>query len=241
MSTPSRRPSSRSSALVKAACAGPRRPSTTTSRMRLSRSASSAWSATSVRSSSSTLSVSMRATSAATLPLPITTARSAERSNSSVAVVRVAVVPGHEVRGGPAARQVLPGDPQRLVGLGPGGVDHGRVVVHELGVRDVAADLHVAEEAAAALERLGVERRLQPLDLLVVGRHPAAQQPPRRGQPLEQVDLGVAVGPQQAGGGERPGGPGADDRHPRPRGRHQAAVRSIVLRPAKNCAFSSSA
>ena len=157
------------------------------------------------------------------------------------AVVRVAVVPGHEVRGGPAARHVLPGYPQRLVGLGPGGVDHGRVVIHQLEVRDVAADLHVAEEAAAALERLSVERVLQALYLLVVGRHPAAQQPPRRGQPLEQVDLGIAVRPQQAGGGECSGRPGADDRDPRSRAVHQVAVRSIVLRPAKNCALSSSA
>ena len=37
-------------------------------------------------------------------------------------------------------------------------------------------------------------------------------------------------GPQQAGGGERPGRPGADDRHPRSRAGHQAAVRSAVLR-----------
>jgi hypothetical protein len=108
-------------------------------------------------------------------------------------------------------------------------------------VRDVGADLHVAEEAAAALERLSVEGRLEALYLLVVGRHPAAQQPPRRGEALEQVDLGIAVGPQQAGGCECSGRPGADDRHPRFRCGHQVAVRAIVLRPAKNCALSSSA
>ena len=80
--TPSRRPSSRSSALVNAACAGPRRPSTTTSSIALARRASSAWSAMSVCASSSGSRVRIRITSAATLPLPITTARRAERSNA---------------------------------------------------------------------------------------------------------------------------------------------------------------
>ena len=43
----------------------------------------SAWSAVSVIASSSGSSSSMRATSVATLPLPITTARWADRSNDS--------------------------------------------------------------------------------------------------------------------------------------------------------------
>ena len=96
------------------------------------------------------LSVSMRVTSAATLPLPITTAPRRREVELEVAVVRVAVVPGDELGGGPAAGQVLAGDPERLVGLRAGGVDHRRVVAHQLGVRDVDADLDVAEEAAAA-------------------------------------------------------------------------------------------
>src|SRR5918999_3452709 len=108
-------------------------------------------------------------------------------------------------------------------------------------MRDVDTDLHVAEQAAAALKRLPVERVLQALYLLVVGGHPAAQQPPRSGQPLEQVDLRVAAGPQQARCGVRPGGPGADDCHSRPGAGHQAAVRSAVLCSAKNSALSASA
>ena len=75
-------PSSRTSGLVKAACAGPRRPSTTISSTPDEDNASIAWSAVSVLSSSARGSASILATSVATLPLPITTARLAERSKS---------------------------------------------------------------------------------------------------------------------------------------------------------------
>ena len=103
-------------------------------------------------------------------------------------VVGMAVVPGDEFGRGPAARQVLARDSERLVGLCAGGVDDGGVVLHQLGVRDVHADLDVAEEAAAAPEGLAVECLVQALDLLVVRRHAAAQQSPRGGQALEEVD-----------------------------------------------------
>ena len=47
-------------------------------------------------------------------------------------------------------------------------------MAHELGVREVDADVDVAEEAHAARERLPVEGVLQALDLLVVwGNAPA--------------------------------------------------------------------
>ncbi len=75
-------PSSRTSGFVNAACAGPRRPTTTISSIPEPASASIAWSAVSVMSSSARGRASIRATSAATLPLPITTARLTERSNS---------------------------------------------------------------------------------------------------------------------------------------------------------------
>jgi hypothetical protein len=155
-----------------------------------------------------------------------------------VGVVRVAVVPGDELRGGEAPRQVLSRDPERLVRLGPGRVDHGVVVLQQLAVGDVAADLDVAEEAAPAPDGLGVEAVLEALDLLVVGRHPAAQQAPRRRQPLEQVDLRVAAHAQERRGRERAGGSGPDDRDPRAA---HAAVRSAVPSSAKNSALRSSA
>ena len=66
--------------VVNEACAAPRRPSTTTSRILLWRSLSSAWSAMSVLPKASGETTSMRVTSIATLPLPTTTARSQDRS-----------------------------------------------------------------------------------------------------------------------------------------------------------------
>ena len=82
-STPVISPSSRSSGFVNAACSGPRRPSRITSDTLASDSGPIAWSAVSVSASSPGSSSSMRATSIATLPLPITTARSALRSKLS--------------------------------------------------------------------------------------------------------------------------------------------------------------
>ncbi len=78
-------PSSLISGLVKAAWAGPRRPSTTISRTFFASRTSIAWSAVSVWRSSWSVRASIRATSIATLPLPITTARSQERSKCSSA------------------------------------------------------------------------------------------------------------------------------------------------------------
>ena len=83
-STPSRRPSSRSSALVNAACAGPAAAEhddllDAALAQRLERVIGDVGALQLARRSS----VSMRVTSAATLPLPITTARRADRSNSS--------------------------------------------------------------------------------------------------------------------------------------------------------------
>src|SRR4029079_11223981 len=75
----------------------------------------------------------------------------------AVAEVGVAVVPGDELGGGMAPRQVLPRDPEVLVRLGAGRVHDGRVELGELGVLDVDADLDAADEAAAARERLALE------------------------------------------------------------------------------------
>ena len=107
-------------------------------------------------------------------------------------------------------------------------------------MRDVDAHLDVAEEAAAAAERLLVEGLVEALDLLVVGRHAGAQQPPRRGQPLEQVDLDVAARRSSRSAANAPAGPAPTIAT---RVGHQAAVRvrSAVLASAKNSAFSSSA
>ena len=82
-SAPASSPSSFSSGVVNAACAGPRRPSSTISRIPDSAIASIAGRWCRSAASSSGVSASIRATSSATFPLPTTTARSTDRSNSS--------------------------------------------------------------------------------------------------------------------------------------------------------------
>jgi hypothetical protein len=67
--------------------------------------------------------------------------------------------------------------------------------------------LDVAEEATRARERLAVEGVVQALDLLMVGRDAAAQQPPRRGEPLEEVDLRVAAARSRPAAAKAPAGP----------------------------------
>ncbi len=116
-SAPASSPSSPSSVDVHAACTGPRRPRTTISRIPEETIASIAASVVSVGASSSRVSASMRATSSATLPFPMTTARSCERSNSRLLEVGVAVVPGDELGRGPRAGELLARDPELAVGL----------------------------------------------------------------------------------------------------------------------------
>ena len=82
-SAPASSPISCSSGVVNAACAGPRRPTTTISRIGELAMAAIEASVASVGASSSWVSASIRATSSATFPFPITTTRSTARSNSS--------------------------------------------------------------------------------------------------------------------------------------------------------------
>ena len=74
-STPGTRVRARASERVKAACSGPRRATSTTSRTRYRRNAARACGAMSVRASVSGSAVRMRAMSTATLPLPMSTTR----------------------------------------------------------------------------------------------------------------------------------------------------------------------
>ena len=139
----------------------------------------------------------------------------AREVGDEVAVVGVAVVPADQLGGRQAPGQVLAGDPQRLVGARADRVDDRVVVAHEVLVGDVLADLDVAEEPAAGAHDLLVEELGERLDLLVVGRDAVAQQTPRRGQPLEDVDLGaLATRRSSLRGGVGAGGPGPDDRDP---------------------------
>ena len=126
--------------------------------------------------------------------------------------VGVAVVPGDERRGRPRAGQVLAGDAEPPVGLRADGVDDRVVEREQLLVRDVAADLDVAEEAEARPRRGLLERARDGLDVLVVGRDAEADEAPRRRQPVDQVDLDLRVlALQQRVGRVEPGRAGADD------------------------------
>ena len=228
-------PISRSSALVNAAWAGPRRPSTTTSSMpdaaqRLQR----------VLGGVGALQLGgLQREHAGHVRGHVAVADDhgapARQRRVQLAAVRVAVVPAHEIGGGQRAGQVLARDAQRLVGLGAHRVDDRVVVAHQVGVRDVRAHLDVAQEAAARAQHVAVEGLVQALDLVVVGRHAAAQQAPRGGQALVQVHLGAAADAQQPRGRERARRPGADDGHP------PVAHSRPTLRCSKNWAFRSSA
>jgi hypothetical protein len=125
--------------------------------------------------------------------------------------VGVAVVPGHEGGSGPRARQVLARDSQAPVRLGPEGVDDAVVERHQLLVGDVAPDLDVAEEPEAGCGRDLLEGARDGLDLGVVGGDAEADEPPGRGQPLEQVELCRRLGGQKVPGSVEAGRPGTDD------------------------------
>ena len=173
--------------------------------------ASIAASAVSVGASSSGVSASMRATSTATLPLPTTTAlgvrgRTASPWKSGWALYQATkAVAGHE------PGRSSPGNADAPVGLGADGVDDGVVEAGELGMVEIAADLDVAEKAKTRPLRDALEHARDRLDVRVVGRDAQAYEPPRRRQPVEQVDLDGGVGCQQLPGGIEPRRPRADD------------------------------
>ena len=154
--------------------------------------------------SSSRVSASMRATSAATLPLPITIARSQREVELEVAVVGMAVVPGDELGGGPAAGQVLAGDAHAPVGLGADRVDHRVVAGEQVLVGDVGAVLDVAEEAELGVGRGLLVDAADRLDVGVVGRDAAAHEAPRGGQPVVDVDLHTGRDATCSSAGGRP-------------------------------------
>ena len=154
-------------------------------------------------SSSSRVSASMRARSVATLPLPITTARSQERSNSSSAKSGWALYQATKAVAGWLPSQVLAGDPEPAVGGRAVGVDHGVVALGELGGAHVAPDLDVAEEAEALARRGLLVDPDHRLDLRVVGRDAGTHQPEGRRQAVEDVHLDGARAPASAGARRR--------------------------------------
>ena len=152
-----------------------------------------------------------------------------------LAVVGVAVVPGDELGGRPAAGQVLAGDAERLVGLRAGRVDDRRVVLHQLGVRDVDARPRRCRRTgsrARSVCRSNVSSRR--LISWWSGATPPRSSPHGVGSRSKRSISASPRARSRHGGGERAGGPGADDRHAAARAGHHAAVRSAVPASAKN-------
>ena len=144
--------------------------------------------------------------------------------------IGMAVVPGDELRGRPRAGQVLAGDPEPPVGLGADGVDDGVVQAGEIGVGNVPPHLDVAEEAEARPLGDALERARDRLQLRVVGRDAEPDEPPRRGQSFDHVDLDPALGVEQRPGSVEAGRPGPDDRDAESRAHAADATRAFRTR-----------
>ena len=126
--------------------------------------------------------------------------------------VGVAVVPGDEGGRRPAAGKVLARYAEPAVGLRAERVDDGGVVVDELLVTDVATHLDVPEEAKAGRARDLLERARDGLDVRVIRRDAEADEPPRGGQALDQIDLEARLlAREQGADGVEARGPGAHD------------------------------
>ena len=201
MSAPSSSPSSPTSTGVQAACTGPRRPTTRISRIPEPTNASIAASVVSVGLELLAGQREHAGDVERDVAVPDHDRALAREVERELLEVGVAVVPGDELGGGEGAGEILAGNPQPPVGLRADRVDHGVVEAGELLVGDVPADLDVAEEAEARLLRGLLERPRDGLDLRVIGRDAEADEPPRRRQPLDQVDLDLEVAREQRGGG----------------------------------------
>ena len=103
--------------------------------------------------------------------------------------IRVAVVPGDELRRRPRAGEVFARNVQATVALRTGRVDDRVVEPGEIRMREVASHLDVAEEPEARPGRDPLERPGDRLQLRVVGRDAEPHQTPGRGQALDHVHL----------------------------------------------------
>ena len=126
-------------------------------------------------------------------------------------IVRVSVVPGHEVRRAVGLRQIHARNVQRMIAIGTGR-DHDRVVVVAQVVdAHVSAHLNVAEQPnVTALQDL-VERDNDLLDARVIRRDAVAHQPIGGRKPLEEIDVDLEPRLRQDVGGVDAGGTSADD------------------------------
>ena len=132
--------------------------------------------------------------------------------DGKIGVFGVTIDPGDHLGGRAGARQAHTVDVQPAIVRCADRVEHGVVVVQQVGVRKVRSHLDVEEEPEAPPLGDVVEQPGDPLGALVVRCHARAHQTIRRRQPFEDVHPHTALGEQLVGGVHR-GRPGTDDRH----------------------------
>src|SRR5918996_689576 len=151
------------------------------------------------------------------VPVPDHHGALAREVELEVAVVGVAVVPGDELGGGPAAGEVLARDAHAPVDLGANRIDHRVVAGEKVVVGEVGAVLDVAVEAELGVGRGLLVDAADGLDVGVVGGDAAAHEAPWGGEAVVDVDLdlevGMGFGLQEVSGRVEARRPGADDRH----------------------------
>jgi hypothetical protein len=104
-------------------------------------------------------------------------------------VVGVAVVPADELGRREAALKMFTGNAELLAGGGSVGVDDRVVVEEEFVMADVVTDSGVEVDADAWVRKNPAEETGDFLGRLVVGRDAGADEPERRGQPIDQRDF----------------------------------------------------
>jgi len=132
----------------------------------------------------------------------------------TVREVRVAVVPGDELRGRMAAREVLSRNPEAAVRLRPHSVHDLVVVTQKVIPIYVDPERNIAKEPDIRLRRDPIILRGDFLDRRMVGRHALAHQAVRSRKPVEQVHrTGEIRGLEKSVHREEAGGARAHDSH----------------------------
>ena len=180
-------PSSRTSGLVNAACAGPRRPSTTISLTPDSARTSIAWSAVSVLLELGAGKGEHPGDVGGDVAVADHDGALVGEVELAVGEVRVGVVPVDELSGRPAAGQVLAGDPELVVGRRAVGEDDAVVALAQLVDADVLAHLDVPKKRKPSPRGGLLVDADDRLDLGVVGSDACPHEPEGRRQLVEHV------------------------------------------------------
>jgi hypothetical protein len=107
--------------------------------------------------------------------------------------IRVAVVPGDEIRGGMAPVQILPRDSEPPIGLGSRAEHDLMVVALKLGKTELATELDVPEETKARIASQLLVNRGHRFDLGMVRSNSETHETKRCLQALEQIGPNLEV------------------------------------------------